>query len=365
MRDTLNNDSKQTITPKFGRKAYLESEAKRLQDAVNNADKNNKTPFGESGFTIGRTLNGPSISVQVAHIFSEHYILKLMALLVFLAIVTLSLAPDVITAWRTDTLTQTANDEGTDSSVHTTPSSQNMELKPGPNFEPNSPYAQVNKTHAMMILLDSNANGRKEAFEFLYENNQNLRGLDISCRTLKKWNGIGPECNELVMLQNLNLSGDFSKHAVLDSSKFDRNDLTGSDLSFASLRSTSLKYARLRDVNFSNADLYRASFKFSNMESIDQPFGSSKNVNFFRANLNSSDFSFAKVGGANFESANLSNANFHSAIDIEQADFSESWAWRDMPPTRYRKPIDVGYLCDPKLRPAYQKHQRFGRPKGC
>lgn len=84
-----------------------------------------------------------------------------------------------------------------------------------------------------------------------------------------------------------------------------RADLSGADLSRASLRYANLRYADLSGADLSRADLSRASLRY--------------------ANLSGADLSGADLGGADLSYANLSGAEgLLSAIDYMDAHFERT-----------------------------------------
>ena len=113
------------------------------------------------------------------------------------------------------------------------------------------------------------------------------------------------KCNSAIR-SKVDLSGCDLSLATLNSAMLNRANLSSADLHSINLISASLVSANLSNANLSSATLIGAALPFSNLSS----------ANLSSANLKDADLTFA-----NLSSANLSNANFDGAL-LGSADFA-------------------------------------------
>ena len=113
------------------------------------------------------------------------------------------------------------------------------------------------------------------------------------------------KCNSAIR-SKVDLSGCDLSLATLNSAMLNKANLSGADLHSINLISASLVSGNLSNANLSSATLIDATLPFSNLSS----------ANLSSANLKDADLTFA-----NLSSANLSNANFDGAL-LGSADFA-------------------------------------------
>jgi hypothetical protein len=116
-----------------------------------------------------------------------------------------------------------------------------------------------------------------------------------------------------VNLSHADLSGADLSHATLC-----RANLSGADLSHATLCRANLSHATLCRAGLSDADLYRADLSCTDLSCTDLSGAKLLGANLYRADLSCTDLSCtdlsgAKLLGANLYCAGLSNANLSGA----------------------------------------------------
>ncbi|MGB7318230.1 MAG: pentapeptide repeat-containing protein [Planktotalea sp.] len=152
--------------------------------------------------------------------------------------------------------------------------------------------------------------GKAEAMRYLNTQNQNMSGIDLSCKRMsagQSWDEDLSRCSAPIALTRSDLSGILLANANLNgadlrASTFSKGHLQGTKLRGANLHSTDFNGANLEDAVFSRSNLYQAHF-------ID-------------ANLTNADLS-----GSFLSSADFSRANGLASVILKDA-----WAWADLPP---------------------------------
>jgi uncharacterized protein YjbI with pentapeptide repeats len=135
--------------------------------------------------------------------------------------------------------------------------------------------------------------------------------------TWKKWREDNPGVE-------IDLSGANLTQASLDGLNLSGADLSYSLLSHASLRHADLSYANLKNAkltraDLSAADLCRANLSGANLKNVQHDIANLREANLTRANLEDSGFWQANLRQANLKNARLSGAAFDEA-DLTGAD---------------------------------------------
>ena len=197
--------------------------------------------------------------------------------------------------------------------------------------------------------------GKVEALEYLANQRQSLRGIDISCETMggikinKK--GGSRHCKSRPYLQHLNLSEEKLGFKV---------ELVDADLNGANLMEADLSGANIKGADFSRAELMETDLTGANLWGVDLSRAKLEDAKLIEAILWDADLRGARLGRANFREASLNGTNFSNTIDIGTSKFQNAWAWADNPPIGLPSDIDI-QLCQFDL---YQ-HRRFEKPDPC
>jgi uncharacterized protein YjbI with pentapeptide repeats len=167
----------------------------------------------------------------------------------------------------------------------------------------------------LVALLKTN----KNAFgRWRLENPQlrpDLTGADLSAASLRR-----------TFLFEADLSGANLTQAILSGANLSETDLSRADLSAANLRRANLSEADLSRANLTWADLSTADLSGANLSEASLHEANLRRANLFeadliRANLTWADLSAANLSGAHLGGANLGGANL-SAADLSAANLS-------------------------------------------
>ena len=195
---------------------------------------------------------------------------------------------------------------------------------------------------------------KKAALETLNNDEENLRGIDLSCETMNGMDKKNENCDTPTFLAEVSLPN---------------ADLIRANLSNANLSRANLSDADLREANLSDANLSRA-----NLSDADLSFADLSAAYLFFANLSDADLIGANLSDADLFEANLSNVNFCDSFlgcakKLTQPQIDKAWVWADRPPVfkAGEEQLDLAPppLCPVELRPEYEANEEIGKPDGC
>ena len=179
--------------------------------------------------------------------------------------------------------------------------------------------------------------GKKTALETLHKAEENLRGIDLSCKTMGGMDEKTESCD------------------------------TPTLLTFLSLPNVNLPRANLSDANLYMANLINANLSLANLSG----------ASLFLANLSGANLLGANLDDADLRETNLSNVHFCSprlrlpcAENLTQAQIDAAWAWADSPPVfndggEHRLDLAPPPLCSVELRPKYEADKEIEKPLAC
>ncbi|WP_319568980.1 pentapeptide repeat-containing protein [Cohaesibacter marisflavi] len=237
----------------------------------------------------------------------------------------------------------------------------------------------------------SGADLSESNFEGAQMKDINLVGANISYANFKGANLVYAKLN------------DVGRGTLVWGTNFVNANLASVDFTGARIIQASISHANLYLANFTGSYFGSIDFTGSNLQGIRTTNASwdvviLKNADLAGVNFsNFSELNILDLSGADLSGANLKNVNFRDvnisntifchtepytigvalndfgipacAKNLTQRQFEKAWAWKDQMPITDGSygalGLSITKLCDPALRPEYEKSQKYGIPKGC
>lgn len=341
--------------PMSDRKAYLESEAKRLQKAIDDAEelrhqKAERQQQRDKSLKTGKTSKNPSKKSGCR--LKGFLIITAVIIIISVALIAMvTIDEDMPVSPSDTTQADTTQADTIQETIPTTEPTSRPSTKPTmtePNIDnASSPEERIDlKTERARKALSTRVSADHEsAIKYLYILGEDLDGLDLSCQTLGIWDSNAQICNLRPNFLNTFLVG----------TQADPRDLTNGIFSHVDFGYSNFMHTNLSDSDFDDAILQYANLSQTSLE----------DTRFERADLTNAKLDGADLENANFQHANISGASFFGTSNLSVSMFSSAWAWSDNLPRDLPNSITGPMVCNASGRNEYQARRRLGLPLNC